>query len=685
MLFASVLWAAAVGPIDALTGAAFLLPRAMSMWPAVVIAAAAWGWAGTLHGLWRGSPDALPIQAAVAAAVFPWLAQVSGAVGFFGPASAWALCIGGLVLGVIHAVRARRRLQSATKAATFAPGSAAVAALPAAAVLAVAAAIPPGWLWASEFGGYDVLSYHLQLPREWIELGRVAPLTHNVYAALPSAMEVLFAHAMLLGGTTDPASAIADEGWRLTAAQATHAVHAVLTAWLTARVAAQALRRSGASALMPAAVAGAVVLATPWVVVVGSMAYNEMAMTALLAGALLASTQPETPPGVSPWKRGMLAGLLVGAACAAKPSALVLGAPMVALALAWRVPRRHWLALAAAGAAAGLIMLAPWMARNAATLGNPVFPYATSLLGSAHWSEEQVQRWHASHHTEASLVKRAALLLAPDPAAVPRAPGTERHRGYSHPQWGALPIAAGLLGAAALAARATRRIAAECLVMLALQCGAWALFTHLQSRFLLPTVIPLAMLVAAGLSAASALATSAGHWASRAIAAAGATLVLAQAIWAAWQFRTENRGQPILGLLYGVAPFTGEKLDDPSGLALPAINRASLPGRLFLLGDATPLYLERTPVYHTTYDTSPLGVAVRTAPDDVASWTRALRGAGVSHVLLNRAELARLHRSGWYDPLLTPELIERWLTEQASLEAAWPDEARWLYRLRGSP
>jgi hypothetical protein len=31
-----------------------------------------------------------------------------------------------------------------------------------------AAMVPAGFLWSTEFGGYDALSYHLQVPREWL-------------------------------------------------------------------------------------------------------------------------------------------------------------------------------------------------------------------------------------------------------------------------------------------------------------------------------------------------------------------------------------------------------------------------------------------------------------------------------------------------------------------------------------
>src|SRR5262249_31990042 len=64
----------------------------------------------------------------------------------------------------------------------------------------VAALVPPGILWGDEPHGYDVVEYHLQLPREWLEMGRVAPLTHNVFSYFPMNVEMNYLLAMHLRG-----------------------------------------------------------------------------------------------------------------------------------------------------------------------------------------------------------------------------------------------------------------------------------------------------------------------------------------------------------------------------------------------------------------------------------------------------------------------------------------------------
>src|SRR5690606_29159035 len=100
------------------------------------------------------------------------------------------------------------------------------------------------------------------------------------------------------------------------------------------------------------------------------------------------------------------------------------------------------------------------------------------------------------------------------------------------------------------------------------------------------------------------------------------------------------------------------------------VNLALPPGEtVYLLGDSTPLYFTVPTLYHSTWDRSPLGEAMRRHPGDPGAWTRELRERGVRFVLFNPSEIERLHRSGaggpggsWYDPLVTTEAAAAWLS-----------------------
>ena len=78
---------------------------------------------------------------------------------------------------------------------------------------------------------------------------------------------------------------------------------------------------------IPAWIAGLIALATPWTVVVGSLAYNEMPMLALSAAAALRAIDQRG----SPIARGAWCGWLVGVACGVKPTAILFAAPMVGI------------------------------------------------------------------------------------------------------------------------------------------------------------------------------------------------------------------------------------------------------------------------------------------------------------------------------------------------------------------
>src|SRR6185436_12827557 len=121
-------------------------------------------------------------------------------------------------------------------------------------------------------------------------------------------------------------------------------------------------RAGGGTALRGVAtiVSAGAVVSIPWVIVVGSLAYNELAVCAMLACGLVACEER----GLGPAARAVAAGLAAGMACSAKPTALFMGAPVVGLFLLWSLQRKGWARAVAAGSAAGLAAIAPWLIRN---------------------------------------------------------------------------------------------------------------------------------------------------------------------------------------------------------------------------------------------------------------------------------------------------------------------------------
>lgn len=587
-----------------------------------------------------------------------------------------------------------------------------------AAIMLVAACSPPGWLWDSEFGGYDALSYHLQLPQEWIAAGRIWPVEHNVYSYLPGYVEAAFVHMAALTGapiTSGPDGVghglLAGDGSRAIACQFLPALLAIVAAWLTARWARRGLISLGFSPTTArdcGFAAGSLVILTPWVQVAGSLAYNETAVLALLAGALLVAGDAAMSAGL----RTALAAWLVGVACGAKPTAMLFAAPPVAILLAVTMPPKHWWKLAAPGILAGVATLAPWLIRNALAGGNPVFPAMTSLFGTAHWTAEQAARFAAGHQFNGSLFDAARLLILADPSD----PAGARHRGLLHAQWGLfLPLIA-LSGAAALFTVRTRRAGIVLIAVLGSQLIAWLVATHVQSRFLLPVLIPgaglmglaLAPLMEAGRARLRDLA-AAPHNAETARPSATSQLLVLALLFAstplciqaalAWRnFSNQQReldaaghpigpGHPNGSLLAGPGFFSGDALRaareqipaDQWAAALRAgpvlfLNLQPPADPLLLVGDAAPFYYAIPLRYATTWDANPLARAMRAHPTDSGAWAGEIFPSGRGLILVNFAELERLRRSGWLDPDLAPERIADWIRREGRVVQEWPGQ-----------
>lgn len=648
-----------------------------------------------LGRLWRplvqGSSEALAMQAALGTASLLWLSHLLGWLGLLTPAVAISTVGVGLALGLDQLIRT---LRVGVRVARWRASS--VAASPAIAVLFLAAACTPGWLWGSEFGGYDALSYHLQMPREWLETGQLATLNHNVYSALPSLVEAAFMHvgaALMPMRPQGTSPMLGDAGIALYSCQMLHAMLTLLAAWCIGRAAAAWGARIGldrAACDWASAIAFGVTVTIPWTVVVGSLAYNETPMLLLAAGALIVAIDP----GLSASRKGLLAGILIGAACGVKPTALLMLAPGTALVLAVHVRPREWHRVAIAGSAAGLLMLAPWLARNTLATGNPVFPFASKIFanetgGTGHWTAEQTQRFGRGHAFDGSFADRLRLAVLPEPKANQPA-DIARYRGMSNPQWGLFfALAAGALVIGIISPRpvALRRALVLLGAFMGLSLLAWLTTTHIQSRFLLPLLVPGTIAIALWIAALPS-----ARWR----AAMGCITIAIQSAVTVSLFASERDRNPLGGLDFSVSERTGAMWRDVfrdlkpqqrtellARLSPEAVINLTLnpQWQLLLIGDATPLFYSRPGEkpggpsihYSTTWDTSVFAQAIATDPTNPSAWSIALKARGIDACVVNLGEVARLSSSGFSDPALTPEAVEQWLRAHTRPLAMWPE------------
>lgn len=609
------------------------------------------------------------------------LGLMSGSAGVW---VAWAILVPGCVAIVVQSrrsmagVRARMAARPVTDHFLLATRYAIPGAL-AAGVMLAAACLPPGVVWRSEFGGFDSLSYHLQLPKEWLLAGRIETLPHNVYSGLPSYLEAAFTHVAWLSGPalTGGAPGVLDDGGRsLMAAQMLHALLGVLACVAAGRVVHVIARRVGADDATARAAAGIVfslLLLTPWTLVTGSLSYNEQGVALFAACAALALLSDTTPV-----RRTVMVAVCVGIAASIKPTAMLfVGVPAGLVVLAQMRGERVGEAAKAVGigCVVGALTLAPWMIRDAAATGNPVFPFAASIFandagGTGWWNAEQVERFKRSHTFAGSVGERLQLTVAPDH----NDPVRPSWRGVTNPQWGLL-IIAGMLAAAACCVVSHRRdkqsraIAGLLLVTLAVQALLWLFATHIQSRFLLPLALPCGL--ALGLLLAFTRAAP-----IRALLGIG--LLVTQALFFVRALVIEHERGPAFALLATPADFAGLPPDTRMAardLSPPAFVNRELPAeaRVMLVGDATPLYFARETIYATTYDTHPLFAMKDVSADDSTTWTPALRATGVTHVLVNLGELDRYRRSGFLDPRLDMARVQTWALTLGPPMMTWPN------------
>ncbi len=520
------------------------------------------------------------------------------------------------------------------------------------ALLLVAASYPPGTLWASEGGGYDVLSYHLQLPKEYLAANSTAPVSHNVYSYMPANVEMLYVLQTQLTHVYLHSASPLDA---LYPAALLHVSLTLLTACAVALLPISLGATSRWLALL-------IFLGIPWTLVCGSLAYNESGMLlwgTLALGLLLPSPTP-FPPTPKNSILSILTGVFIGLSIGAKLTAGLLFALPCALLLLLTGGIKP-LVLTTLTA---IVLVAPWAFRTAlASGGNPVFPLATTAWGHSTWTPEQADRWnrgHAPKPQQQGIVNRLAalrdeLVLQPQWSSgvasfykwVGEPPGDNPWS-----RLGLLWILALVLLPLALIPCATRApastVAAALLaVVFLVQLLLWLGFTHLQSRFLLPCAIPLSLLLALGVDTLRSPA-----W--RAVFVTAISALTATTIFLLL---------PEKGLFMGDSRLDAQIKRSPQPLGL--LYELEIGGpqsdfahqRICLLGDSAPLYYFKTPVYATVFDRHPLIEALRAGgPEAAAAY---LRDQSLDILIVNWNEITRLRSTYGFDTSVTPEAIQQ--------------------------
>ncbi|MDA1007507.1 MAG: hypothetical protein O2800_00690 [Planctomycetota bacterium] len=560
-------------------------------------------------------------------------------------------------------------------------------ALPIAALLA-AASSTPGWLWRTEFGGYDAQAYHLQGPREWLASGVMDPSASNVYLSFPSWIEGAYLHLMVLRGNAWDASI---------ACQWLHAGIAIVAALLVgSALRVRMMRATPESSTMtgrwplPVLLSVIAVLATPWLTVTGSLAYTESGVLLGTAGMLAALlwTGTDRDGNDLTAQRAVLVGLFAALAVGSKLSSIALVVlPMFPIAIVAVVelnPQHRWRAL---GWATGsfLLPLLPWLIRNTLASGNPLFPFAGSVFGlgtphdTVHWTTAQDAAFAAAHHAPPSA---GFVALWNEWIAF----GIGTRLSPSEPwvwQWGPFPWIA--LAAAALVwvlpASKASRIDRALSLTLVLQLLFWMVATHQRSRFLIPTLPVGALLI--GIQAARISWSEVPRTARSAIT----VLLAAWCLLPAWillhdgpppqkplDFIGANPRPRPLDFIGANEVANGHWLakylqDDqaPSSKWITSAQECAAPfacnhlagekRTILLVGDSAPFWIEDPFITASVWDGAGLASIIEANPSDSEAWVESIRSLGATHVLFDDAMLSRWRHSGWLSLVVSEDAI----------------------------
>ncbi len=518
------------------------------------------------------------------------------------------------------------------------------------ALLILGTTLPPGVLWQEEGFGYDILEYHLAVPKTFFEQGQITFLPNNVYSNFPLASEMLSLLMMTLRGD-------AIEGaFSATSVNIGLAVLFVAAAWLAAE------NHARGTGLPAGLLAGTL----PWIPYLAGIAYVEAGMLALGMCAL-AALLPAVRGCPELVRRSALAGLLAGLACGFKYTAVPLIAmPLVLLVLGARAP---WGRRAMGAVMLGLtafVAFSPWMVRNVVNTGNPVFPLGYRVLGAEPgvWDDQLQDRWQRAHGWEewddgdVPLWWRAIERTIGDfrmggisLAAGERAHGEDRFRYHVIP--GALLILA-FVGLVHARDRSTWLL----LLILIVQVGVWVLATHLFARFAVVMALPLVVLASSALAPRPQQVADTGRTGRRVVFA----LLLMGAAINLYQFGTLYYHHTRMTVEPGqIARIEAYGRTDafvqgqwPGTEHLKAINELGPRARVMLVGDARSYYCRVPCEYATVFNHHPLAEAIERLPDlkSVLGW---LRERGTTHVLVNWSEIVRLSRTYGFEPALDPD------------------------------
>ena len=456
---------------------------------------------------------------------------------------------------------------------------------------------------------WDAQAYHLVEGRVAIEQGRIAAPPDIVYFSFPSLVEMLFLAAMLLKGDVVPQ--LIHVGFLLLTLGA---VFAFSQRYFNARV---------------AWLATAILVAVPSLLLISTWAYVDLALVYFTFAALFALLLGFADGGN--WRWFALSGAMAGLALGVKYTAAIVPLGLGVLLLLRRdFNIRHWVPTVGMCA----LFAAPWYLRNLFFMGNPVYPF---ISGGPYWDSFRAN-WFGRFGT-GLLNTPLQLLTAPWDATVL---GVEGKVGY---QATIGPLLIILLPLIALIARAKDEGRKIIFLLAAFSVVLYAFWLVgiaesgllLQTRLLFPAFPAFALMAAYAFDRLNVLDVS--LFSFQRFSSIVVLVVLAST---ALGYALDFAGDNPLGYIAGIESresWLTRHLGDYLTVTEFMNTRLPAGAKILFLWEPRSYYVNRSVQPDTTVDNSP---HLQSLFPTAAGLVDALRRAGYTHILVNRAGLENL-------------------------------------------
>ncbi len=229
-------------------------------------------------------------------------------------------------------------------------------------VINLVGALAPEIIW-------DAHSYHLNLPQQWLNAGRLVHVPYMFYSTWPLNLSILYAVEMSL----IPDSILP---------QLTHLTLGVLSMLLIYNY---LHPRYGATAAICGGVIFYSIPAMSWL---STTAISDLGVAYFTLAAVIACLR-WMENGQRPWL--ILAALETGLAMGAKLTGLftlaLLALVIVYIGFTRRESLRHIVGQSALVIGIALVLASPWYLKSYFQTGNPIFPFGYTLFGGTYWTD----------------------------------------------------------------------------------------------------------------------------------------------------------------------------------------------------------------------------------------------------------------------------------------------------------